>query len=209
MAKNLEPQCKQCRRIGEKLFLKGEKCTTPKCPLVKRPYPPGTHGPKGKQRQTDYGLQLQEKQKAKKSYGLTEKQFELTLNRAKKKTGDANENFLKLLETRLDNTIYRLGFASSHFEARQLVNHGHFLVNNKKVNIPSCNVKAGNVIKLKPSSRRLKIFTNIEEKLKKKELPSWLNLDLKELTAKVLHEPKPEDLKTNINFYMIIEFYSR
>jgi small subunit ribosomal protein S4 len=209
MAKNLEPQCKQCRRIGEKLFLKGEKCSTPKCPLVKRPYPPGIHGPKGKKRQTDYGLQLQEKQKAKKFYGLTEKQFKLTLDNAKKKQGDAGENFLKLLEMRLDNILYRLGFASSHFEARQLVNHGHFLINNKKVNIPSYNTKTGEMISLKSGSRRIKAFASIEEKLKNKNLPSWLNLDLKELSAKILHEPTSDDLKSNINIPMIIEFYSR
>jgi len=209
MSKNLAPQCKQCRRVGEKLFLKGEKCQTQKCPVVRRPYPPGIHGPKGKQRQTDYGLQLQEKQKAKKFYNLLEKQFRLTIEKSKKQTGDVGENFMRLLEMRLDNVIYRLGFAASHLEARQLVNHGHFTVNGKKVNIPSYQVAAGEVIKIKEASKRAKVFKDIAEKAKKKQRPSWLNLDTVDLSAKVLHKPKKEDLTANINTQMIVEYYSR
>lgn len=209
MPKNLEPQCKQCRRIGEKLFLKGEKCASAKCPVIRRPYPPGIHGVKGKKRQTDYGLQLQEKQKAKKYYGILERQFRITLEKAKKMPGDVGENFVSLLETRLDNTIYRIGFSDSHFEARQTVGHRHILVNDKIVNIPSYQVKTGDIIKIREASKRKKMFQNISESLKKKEIPSWLNLNLGELSAKVLHKPKMQDLKSNINPHMIIEFYSR
>jgi small subunit ribosomal protein S4 len=209
MAKNLDPKCKQCRRVGEKLFLKGERCLSPKCAIVKKNYPPGVHGVKGKRKLSEYGLQLQEKQKAKKEYNLLEDQFRLTFERGKKQAGDAGENLFRLLETRLDNVVYRLGFASSRSQARELVTHGHFLVNDKKVNIPSYQVKTGDVIKIKEKSKRLKLFSILPEKLKKVEIPSWLNLDRKELIGKVLHNPTMDEIKTNVNVQMIIEFYSR
>ena len=209
MARNIDNKCKQCRRVGEKLFLKGERCFSAKCAMVKRNYAPGFHGPKGRKRLSDYGLQLQEKQKARKLYGLLEKQFRLTFDKASKKSGDAGTNFLKLLEMRLDNVVYRLGLASSRSQARQLVNHGHFTLNGKKAGIPSMIVKPGQVIKVKKTSTKTKFFKNIEEKLKKAEVPSWLSLDAGELSAKVLHEPKDSDLPQNINVQMIIEFYSK
>jgi len=160
MGRNLDAKCKQCRRIGEKLFLKGERCDSPKCAMVKRNYPPGFHGQKGKKRQSDYGLQLAEKQKAKKQYNLLEKQFKLTFSKAQKQTGDAGENLLKLLETRLDNVVFRLGIATSRTQARQFVGHGHIRVNDKKVDIPSFQVKQGDVVRVKSSSKNISILEN-------------------------------------------------
>ena len=209
MGRNIENKCKQCRRIGEKLFLKGDRCSTPKCAMIKRNYAPGFHGPKGHKRLSDYGLQLQEKQKAKKYYGLLEKQFRLTYSKASKQKGDAGKNFLKLLETRLDNVIYRLGWAASRAQARQLVTHGHFLVNGRKASIPSFIVKEGQVIKIRKSSQSNRFFRNLGEKIKKADRPSWLNFDNTDLSAKVLHEPKDTDLPQNINVPMIIEYYSK
>lgn len=209
MGKNLDNKCKQCRRAGEKLFLKGERCLGPKCAIIKRNYPPGFHGPKGKKRSSDYGLQLAEKQKAKKYYNILEKQFRLTFDKAQKKTGDAGQNFLKLLEMRLDNVVLRLGIAPSRATARQLVNHGHITVNKRKAAIPSMTVKIGDVISIKKSSLDKRYFKDIKEKLKRATLPSWLNWEAAELQAKVLHEPNEKDLTANINVQMIIEYYSK
>jgi len=209
MGRNIDNKCKQCRRTGEKLFLKGDRCFTPKCAMVKRNYAPGFHGPKGRKRLSDYGLQLAEKQKAKKFYGLLEKQFRLTFEKASKKTGDAGKNFLRALEMRFDNVIYRLGLASSRSQARQLVSHGHFTVNGRKTDIPSFSVKAGQVIKIKKASVNSRYFKNITEKLKKADRPSWLNFDASDLSAKVLHEPKDGDLPQNLNVQIIIEYYSK
>ena len=209
MAKNLNPKCKQCRRESEKLFLKGERCSSPKCAMVKKNYPPGVHGPKGKARQNDYSLQLREKQKAKRQYNLLEKQFKITFDKAHGQPGDAGENLLRMLETRLDNAVYRLGFAISRSQSRQLINHGHFTVNDKKVNIPSYQIKTGDIIKIKETSRKDKIFSSLSEKLKKAEAPGWLHLDSKELSGKVLHQPGKDNIKMNINTQMIVEFYSR
>lgn len=211
MGKNLDSKCKQCRRIGEKLFLKGERCSSPKCAMVKRNYPPGIHGPKGKKRATDYGLQLTEKQKAKRLYGLNEGQFKLTFNKVQTKGGDVGNNFLRSLEMRLDNVVYRAGFASSRSQARQIVNHGHLTVDDKKVDIPSFQVKIGQVIKVKKSCQKNKYFRDLPEKLKTlaPEQKSWLASDTKDLSVKVLHEPRQQDLPSNIKTYMIIEFYSK
>lgn len=209
MGKNLDPKCKQCRRLGQKLFLKGERCSSPKCSIIKRNYPPGMHGPKGGGKFSEYALRLREKQKAKKEYGMLEDQFRLTFEKAKKQKGDSGTNFFKLLEKRLDNAVYRFGFASSRSQAREMVSHGHFLVNDKKVNIPSYQVKTGDVIKIKERSKKSKSFSSLPEKLKKAETPGWLNLEVKEFSGKVLHDPKVEELKTNINIPMIVEFYSR
>jgi small subunit ribosomal protein S4 len=211
MGKNLDAKCKQCRRIGEKLFLKGERCFSTKCAMVKRNYAPGPHGPKGKKRLSDYGLQLNEKQKARKSYGLNESQFRISFAKVQKKGGDVGSNFLRYLEMRLDNVIYRSGLASSRSQARQLVNHGHFMVNDRKVNIPSYQVKIGQVIRVKKTSRADKHFRDLPEKLKNlaADQKSWLALDAKDLSVKVLHEPRTQDLPLNIKTHMIIEFYSK
>ncbi len=209
MSKYLGAKCKLCRREGEKLMLKGERCNTAKCAIVKKNYPPGIHGPKGRPRQSGYNMQLREKQKAKRIYNLLEKQFKLTFTRAIKQKGEAGENLMKSLETRLDNVIYRLGLAESRAQARTLVSHGHFKVNNIKVNIPSFNVKTGDIIKIKESSRTSKHFARLGEKLKKLEIPGWLNFDIKEFHAKVLHQPTKENFEAKINTQMIVEFYSK
>lgn len=209
MAKDLNPKCKKCRRAQEKLYLKGDRCNTPKCAMVKRNYPPGFHGSKGYGRITGYGQQLREKQKAKQQYNLFEKQFRLLFEKAKGKTGDTGNIFMQMLEMRFDNVIYRLGLAASRSAARQAISHGHFTVNDRKMNIPSFMVKTGDIIKIKANKKGNKNFENISEKLKQKEIPGWLNLDLKEMQAKVLHEPKAESLNPNFNIQMIIEYYSR
>jgi small subunit ribosomal protein S4 len=209
MAKDLTPKCKLCRRAGEKLFLKGERCNTAKCAIMKRNFPPGFHGPKGKKRLTDFGQQLSEKQKAKRQYNLLEKQFKLTFEKAKAQTGNTGENFLKLLETRFDNVIYRMGVAGSRNQARQSVGHGHFLVNGKRQDIPSYQVKTGDVITVKPNKKESVLYKNLDDKLKNKEIPGWINFDLKTATAKVLHKPNVKEITPNFNIQMIIEFYSR
>ncbi|MDP2708464.1 MAG: 30S ribosomal protein S4 [bacterium] len=209
MSKYLGAKCKLCRREGEKLMLKGERCYTAKCAIVKRNYPPGLHGPKGRARQSGYNMQLREKQKAKRIYNLLEKQFALSFSRAIKQKGETGENLMQILETRLDNVIYRLKLAPSRAQARVLVAHGHFRVNDKKVNIPSYSVKTGDIIKVRQSSRRSKHFVNLTEKLKKMEIPGWLNLDIKDLSAKVLNLPTKENFEIQINTQMIVEFYSK
>lgn len=209
MGKNLDPKCKQCRRLGEKLFLKGERCQTAKCAIVKRNFIPGFHGPKGQRRRlSDYGLQLAEKQKAKKMYNILEKQFRLTFEKAQARTGDAGKNFQQALEMRLDNVAYRLAFGTSRSQARQIVNHGHITVNDKKVDIPSYVVKTGDVISVRKQSLKSRYFKNVFER-KNIELPSWLNFSVNDKTGKVLHEPIDKDLPANINMQMIIEHYSK
>ncbi len=209
MAKDLDAKCKKCRRAGERLFLKGERCNTSKCAIVKRNYPPGCHGAKGKKRLTDYGLQLQEKQKARRQYNLMEKQFRLTLERAKAKTGNTGENFLCLLEMRLDNVVFRLGLASSRGQARQMVSHGLLTVNDQRVTVPSYATRTGDIIKIKSNKKDAKIFNNLVEVLKKKEIPGWLNMDTKTLSAKILHKPTMDIIAPTFNIQMIIEYYSR
>jgi small subunit ribosomal protein S4 len=209
--KNIDPKCKQCRRIGEKLFFKGERCLSAKCGLTRRNFIPGFHGPKAKgaPRRSDYGTQLIEKQKAKKQYLLNEKQFRILFDVAAKKRGNTEELLLQLLELRLDNVVYRSGLGASRSEARQLVNHGHLTVNGRGVNIPSYRVKQGDVIKLKDKSKRSKKFANIEAKLKKAEIPGWINLNVGDLSVKVLHAPAVKDLRVNFAPQIIVEFYSR
>ena len=207
--RNIDNKCKQCRRAGEKLFLKGERCFSPKCAMVKRNYAPGAQGNKPRKRLSDFGTQLAEKQKAKRYYGVAEKQFRLTFEKAAKKQGDAGKNFLKALESRLDNVVFRLGFANSRAQARQLVNHGHFVVNDRKADIPSFQVKEGQEIKVRKSSQKSPYFRNVNEQLLKAERPSWLHFTADGLVAKVRHDPKDEDLPQSINVQMIIEYYSK
>lgn len=201
--------CAKCRRAGEKLLLKGEKCLSPKCPIIKRNYPPGMHGPGRHGRLTGYGEQLKEKQKAKRIYGLRERAFGNYIAKASGQKGNTSEHLLNLLETRLDNVVYRLGFAKSRQAARQLVNHGHFLVNGKKVNIPSYQVKAGQEITLRSQSKASKVFENLGASLAKKELLPWLNVNAETLVGKVIGLPKMADTQMNFDFTKIIEFYSR
>jgi small subunit ribosomal protein S4 len=209
MAKDLNPKCKRCRRSGEKLFLKGDRCLTQKCGIVKRNFAPGTNAGARRGRLTDYGMQLQEKQKAKRQYNMLEKQFKLTFDKSEKQSGNTGENFLKLLESRLDNVVYRLGFASSRPQARQMIGHGLITVNNKKLDIPSYTVKTGDEVGIKVSMKNSVLFKELSEKLKNKEVPGWLNLELKKLTAKVLHAPDIASINPNFNVQIIVEFYSR
>lgn len=192
-------------------MLKGAKCNTQKCPMVTRNYPPGIHGPRlgRRQRLSDYAVQLKEKQKAKKQYRLLEKQFNIIFERAKRKKGDVGVNLLTLLETRLDNVVYRLGFAFSRDEARQIVNHGIIAVNDRKVDIPSYKVKEGDIVKIKDTKRNKKKVKVLGEELKKHEAPGWLHLDVKKMEGKVLHTPDIKELQTNVNPQMIVEFYSK
>lgn len=209
MGKNLDPACKKCRRQGEKLFLKGERCYSSKCAMVKRNYPPGSHGAKGRGRLTPYGLQLREKQKAKQYYGLLEKQFSNYYQQAKRQKGNTKEILFQYLERRLDNVVYRLGFSRSHQAARQLINHGHFLVNTRKVDIPSYQVKIGDIISLRAKSQSLPFFKELQETRGKQELPSWLIWDQEKLVGKVTNQPPATDLPKNIDLTLIIEYYSR
>lgn len=210
MGRNLDPKCKQCRRVGEKLFLKGERCFTSKCSMIKRNYPPGVHGPKGTKRLSEYGRQLKEKQKLIKTYRLQEKQFSNYFKKAKKMTGQTGENLLKLLEMRLDNILYQLKIFKSRDKARQIINHGHLIVNNKKVDIPSYQIKIGDIINIKPKSLENKFFKEILKKINKKELPSWLAyINEKELKIKVTNLPTQEEISTGIDVAMIVEYYSR
>lgn len=205
-----QSKCKICRRAGEKLFLRGDRCFGPKCAIVKRNYPPGVHGPAtGQPKLTSYGLQLREKQKAKNIFGLREKQFKNYYLKAKAKKGDTSLHFLRFLEMRFDNVIYKLGFAKSRNQARELISHRHFLINGKINNRPSTQVKVNDIISIKPQSLKKKIFENLPSELAKKEVPKWLKLNPKELTAQVIALPDFEDMTYNFDVKKIIEFYSR
>ena len=208
MARYTEAVCRLCRREGQKLFLKGDRCYTQKCAMECRPYPPGMHG-QGRSKTSEYGLQQREKQKARRYYGVLESQFRKYFEMASKRQGQTGENLLSILESRLDNTIYRLGFAMSRAEARQLVGHGHFTVNGKKVNIPSFLVKPGMVISLKESSRSLeKIKANVEANAFRQP-PKWLDYDANNMVAKVVALPTKEDIDLPIEEHLIVELYSK
>lgn len=202
-------QCARCRRAGEKLFLKGDRCFTAKCALTRRSFAPGQHGPTQRIRLTSYGEQLKEKQKAKRVYGLRERQFSNYVAKASKRKGNTAEGFLKFLEKRLDNVVYRLGLAKSRESARQIVSHCHILVDNKRVNIPSFQVESDQVISIAEKSQSKKIFENLKQTLIKHEVPVWLSLNVETLTGKILAEPKIEGMQFNFDPKKIIEFYSR
>ena len=208
MARYTDAVCRLCRREGQKLFLKGDRCYTDKCAVTRRAYAPGQHG-QGRSKASEYGTQLREKQKAKRYYGILEKQFEGYFEMASKKQGKTGENLLSILETRLDNVAYTLGFAMSRAEARQLVRHGHIKVDGKKVNIPSYLVKPGMTITLKDSSRGLdKIKANVEANAFRQP-PKWLEYDAENLTAKVIAQPARDDIDFPIEEQLIVEFYSK
>ena len=206
MSRYTDANCRLCRREGQKLFLKGDRCYGSKCALDRRSYAPGQHG-QGRSKVSDYGLQLREKQKARRFYGLQEGQFRNLFEKAARKQGMTGENLMILLETRLDNVIFRLGFASSRKEARQLVSHGHFTVNGKKVNIPSYAVKAGDVIKVKEKSTNSPKFKEVKEM--SITVPSWVSVDVEKLEGKVLSVPTREEIDTPIAEHLIVEFYSK
>jgi len=201
--------CRQCRREGEKLFLKGDRCYSEKCAIEKKPYAPGAHGQGRRQKPTEYGIQLREKQKTRRVYGILEKQFNNYFKKADRQPGIIGENLLILLERRLDNIAYRLGFGASRKEARQLVNHGHFLVNNKKANIPSMLLRAGDVVSVKEASRGINKFQELKEQATYKTPPEWLSLDVENMTGSVISYPRREQIDTLVSEQLIVELYSR
>ena len=211
MARYTGPVCKLCRREGEKLFLKGERCLTNKCAFERRPYPPGMHGPEARWRRkvSDYALQLREKQKARRIYGLMERQFRRYFREAQKSRGLTGSALLILLERRLDNVVYRLGFADSRAQARQLVRHGHFDVNGRKTDIPSFLCKPGDEIRVRQNSRNKKYFKDRARILGERPVPDWLSLDPEEMVGKVLSIPTREEIDTPLNEKLIVEYYSR
>ena len=205
----LTPSCKQCRREGEKLFLKGERCYTSKCAIVKRKYAPGVHGIKQQPRLSEYGNQLRSKQKAKRIYGIMETAFFNYYKKASQQSGDREQTIKKFLEMRLDNVVYRLGLAQSRQQARQLVSYGHIRVSGKKLDIPSYQVRVGDQITVKEKSLQTPLFRDLSKKLEQHQLPSWLLLDAKALQGKVLSSPTPQDLQGTIDAKLIVEYYSR
>ena len=206
MARYTGPSCRLCRREGQKLFLKGERCYSGKCAMEKRAYAPGQHG-QNRKKASDYGLQLREKQKAKRFYGLQEAQFHNYFVKAEAKQGITGENLLIMLETRLDNTVFRMGFASSRKEARQLVTHGHFTVNGKKADIPSLQVKPGDVIAVKAKSTSSPKFKEIKEMTI--STPEWVTIDTEKLEGKVLSVPTRAQIDTPVAEHLIVELYSK
>ena len=206
MARYTGSVCRLCRREGTKLFLKGDRCYSAKCSMS-RGKPPGQHG-QSRKKVSEYGLQLREKQKVKRAYGLLESQFHKYFEMAEKQKGVTGENLLKILETRLDNVVYRLGFAQSRAQARQLICHGHFQVNGKKVDIPSYLIQVGDVITVKGSSQDAELFKAIRE-TEGKLVPGWLEMNADALTGKVVAMPTREDIDLTIEEHLIVELYSR
>lgn len=207
MATYREAKCRLCRREGGKLFLKGDRCYTSKCAFERRPQAPGQHG-QGRKKVSEYGLQLREKQKTKRIYGVQEGQFRRYYQMADRMRGITGENMLRLLECRLDNVIYRMGIGSSRAQARQLVNHAHFSVNGKTVNIPSYIIKAGDVIAVKENRKKEKYFQAIKE-AKVGNMPKWLEFNPEKLEGKILALPQRDDIDSQIAEHMIVELYSR
>ncbi len=212
MARYTGPVCKLCRREGEKLFLKGSRCLSPKCSFERRSYPPGQHG-RDKQfrrgRASDYLLQLREKQKARRIYGVMEKQFSRYFGKAALQVGLTGTNLLTMLERRLDNVVYRVGIASSRAQARQLVNHGHIMLNGRKTNVASAMVSPGDAISIRPESKGSVYFRTLRQEMDDRRVPRWLALDTDDLSANVLHMPTREDIDVSLNEQLIVEYYSR
>jgi len=208
VARYTGPVCRLCRREMQKLYLKGDRCYSDKCAMERRAYPPGQHG-QSRSKLTDYGIQLREKQKVKRIYGLVEKQFKLTYKRAARMKGVTGHNLLILLERRLDNVVYRLGFANSRRQARQWVRHGHILVNGRRVDIPSALVKVGDEITVKEKSRKIPQLQQAMEAVARRGVPSWLELDAKNFTGRVKAMPSREELTMPMQEQLIVELYSR
>jgi small subunit ribosomal protein S4 len=206
MARDTGAQCKQCRREGQKLFLKGERCLTDKCGVERRSYPPGEHG-RGRARQSEYRVQLREKQKARRYYGVLERQFRGYYRKASRQPGVTGENLLRLLESRLDNVLVRLGFAASRRQARQMVLHGHWLVNGRRVNVPSYQVRPNDVISVKQGSGAGQVIRDATELTS--VVPAWLQADYDGLTAKVLRSPEREEIDSPVQEQLIVELYSK
>ena len=208
MARDRSPKCKQCRREGMKLFLKGERCLTEKCAIERRSYPPGEHG-RGRIKQSEYLLQLREKQKARRFYGLLETQFRTYYEKANKQGGITGDNLLRMLETRLDNVVYRLGFAASRAQARQLVRHGHFRVNGRKVNVPSYLVRRGDTVSVRERSRKVTRIQEALELAQRRGVPEWLEVNPEAFTGTVKAFPARADLTMPINEKLVVELYSK
>ncbi|MDD4496404.1 MAG: 30S ribosomal protein S4 [Eubacteriales bacterium] len=208
MARYTGAACKLCRREGEKLFLKGDRCYTHKCSVGKRAYAPGQHGQQRK-KVSEYGLQLREKQKARRYYGVMESQFRKYFEMAVRRKGVTGTNLLQILESRLDNVVYRIGFGSSRAECRQIVTHGHISVNGKRVDIPSYQVKPGEVIAIYETSKNLNLFAGLAETVAAKVIPGWLELDKENLTAKVVSLAAREDIDLPLQEHLIVELYSK
>jgi small subunit ribosomal protein S4 len=212
MAKYLGPVCKLCRREGEKLFLKGERCFTPKCAFERRAYAPGQHGPSTQgrsDRQSDYARQLRAKQKTRRVYGVLERQFTRYFSIAQRKHGLTGLNLLQLLETRLDNVVFRLGYAVNRAEARLLVTHGHFMVNDRRTDVPSMLLKPGDVLSVRMGSRDTTFFKGLREVAEPRTYPAWLDRNLKDLSGKLLRQPERAEIDGNLTEQLIVEYYSR
>lgn len=208
MARYTEAVCRQCRREGVKLFLKGDRCYGSKCAFDQRAYAPGQHG-QARKKVSEYGIQLREKQKARRIYGMLERQFHNCFERAEKQKGITGENLLIMLERRMDNVVYRLGLASSRSQARQIVTHGHIAVNGKRLDIPSALVKVGDVVSVMENSRGSEYFKGMAEDLAKKTIPAWLVLDAQNLSGKVDRFPTREEIDVPIAEHLIVELYSK
>ena len=206
MARDTSPQCKQCRREGQKLFLKGERCMTEKCGVERRSYPPGEHG-RGRVRASEYRQQLREKQKTRRFYGLLEKQFRSYYEKASRQPGVTGENLLRMLESRFDNVLVRLGFAASRRQARQMINHGHWLINGRRVDIPSYQVRPDDVITIRPDSGVTNVVRQATELTA--AVPPWLQADHDALTAKVLRQPERSEITAPVDEQLIVELYSK
>ena len=209
MARYTGSVCRLCRREDQKLFLKGDRCYTEKCAIERRRYPPGMHGQKRRRKESDYGLQLREKQKARRIYGIMERQFRQYFKKADRARGVTGEHLLSILERRLDNVIFRLGFAGSRREARQLVNHGHFKVNGRKVTISSFLVKVGQTIEVREKSRKVQRILDSLETVQRRGVPGWLEVDQENFRGVVNALPSGEDLEQTINAQLIVELYSK
>lgn len=209
MARYIDASCRLCRREKQKLFLKGTKCFTEKCPVERRGYAPGQHGQNRRQKVSEYGVQLREKQKVRRAYGLQETQFRNYFEKALRQTGRTGEILVKMLERRLDNTLYRLGLAPSRKTARQLVTHGHILVNNKPVDIPSYLLRAGDTITVREKSRKLDVFHSSMKRMKDNAMLPWLSLDKANMTGTFLNIPERADIPLNADEQLIVELYSK
>ncbi len=209
MARYTDPSCRLCRRERQKLFLKGTKCFTEKCPVDRRAYPPGQHGQSRRQKVSEYGVQLREKQKVRRMYGLQETQFRNTFTKALRQPGRTGETLVKMLERRLDNVVYRLGLAPSRKAARQLVVHGHFLVNNRPVDIPSYLLKAGDVVQVRDKSKKLEAVHASMKRMKDTAMLPWLSLDKAAMVGTFLNIPERADIPLNADEQLIVELYSK
>ena len=209
MAHYTGPACRLCRRQGAKLMLKGERCLTPKCAMERRQSPPGHRRRMRPRKMSEYGIRLMEKQKAKHIYGILERQMRRHVAEAERLPGLTGENILQILEMRLDNTVYRLGFAESRRQARQLVRHGHFTLNDRKTDIPSCLVRPGDIIAWKENKTKLFPYESAMQNVASAEIPGWLSVDEKTLVGKVLTKPSKEHIGVTINERLIVEYYSR